>query len=220
MASLLRQASSSLAMPTSTSFPLIDIPIPSFILGASSQPTTWLCTSAALVGALLILEQSIYRYKKKHLPGATWTIPIIGKFADSMKPTMEGYIAQWNLGALSVVSVFNMYVSITRKTLPLSSFPQFHRHGLVKRILAQNLQLSQPRRAMPCQLCQVHSHARQLVCPIPPLSPTLPLIYYSSRVFLNGKAHVEYRRTLNALFTRKALRYFRRDMASRLFLTK
>ena len=125
MASLLRQASSSLAMPTSTSFPLIDIPIPSFILGASSQPTTWLCTSAALVGALLILEQSIYRYKKKHLPGATWTIPIIGKFADSMKPTMEGYIAQWNLGALSVVSVFNMYVSITRKTLPLSSFPSF-----------------------------------------------------------------------------------------------
>jgi len=108
MASLLRQSSSSLAMPTSTSHPLIDIPIPSFISCISSQQATWLCTTAALVGTLLILEQSVYRYKKKHLPGATWTIPIIGKFADSMKPTMEGYMAQWNSGALSVVSVFNM----------------------------------------------------------------------------------------------------------------
>ena len=69
---------------------------------------SWLYTTVAIVTSLLVLEQSVYRYKKRHLPGATWTIPIIGKFADSMKPTMEGYMAQWNSGALSAISVFNM----------------------------------------------------------------------------------------------------------------
>ena len=65
----------------------------------------------AIVIALLALEQSMYRYKKQHLPGDSWTIPIIGKFADSMNPTMEGYMKQWNAGALSALSVFNMSVS-------------------------------------------------------------------------------------------------------------
>ena len=68
----------------------------------------WLYTTGAIVLSLLILEQSVYRYKKRHLPGDAWTIPVIGKFADSMKPTFEGYMKQWNLGALSALSVFNM----------------------------------------------------------------------------------------------------------------
>ena len=70
----------------------------------------WFYTTAAIVISLLILEQSVYRYKKRHLPGDKWTIPVIGKFADSMKPTMEGYMKQWNSGALSAISVFNMFV--------------------------------------------------------------------------------------------------------------
>lgn len=71
---------------------------------------SWLYTTTAIVISLLILEQTVYRYKKRHLPGDNWTIPLIGKFADSMKPTMEGYIKQWNSGALSAISVFNVYV--------------------------------------------------------------------------------------------------------------
>ena len=71
----------------------------------------WLFTTAAIIVSLLVLEQSVYRYKKRHLPGATWTIPIIGKFADSMKPTMEGYMKQWASGALSAISVFNVCVA-------------------------------------------------------------------------------------------------------------
>jgi C-22 sterol desaturase len=50
----------------------------------------------------------VYRSKKQHLPGAKWTIPIIGKFADSLNPTLENYKAAWNAGPLSCVSVFNM----------------------------------------------------------------------------------------------------------------
>lgn len=40
----------------------------------------------------------------------------------------------------------------------------------------------------------------QLESPLSELSDTV------SRVFLSGKVHVEYRRILNMLFTRKALR--------------
>lgn len=86
------------------------LPIPSFSLfsaEASSSPT-WLYTTLAVVGALLALEQGVYRYKKRHLPGATWTIPIIGKFADSVHPTLEKYKKGWASGALSVASVFHM----------------------------------------------------------------------------------------------------------------
>jgi hypothetical protein len=52
--------------------------------------------------------QAVYRYKKAHLPGAKWTIPLIGKFKDSMDPRLEGYKRQWASGELSVTSVFNM----------------------------------------------------------------------------------------------------------------
>lgn len=69
---------------------------------------TWLYTTAAIVGSLLALEQAVWRYKRGRLPGDTWTIPIIGRFADSTKPTMENYKRQWDSGPLSAVSVFNM----------------------------------------------------------------------------------------------------------------
>lgn len=94
-------------MPSYTAGPSHSISASSF-LSSSTSSATWLYTTIAIVLALLALEQSIYRYKKRHLPGSNWTIPIIGKFADSLKPTFEGYMAQWNSGALSAISVFNM----------------------------------------------------------------------------------------------------------------
>jgi sterol 22-desaturase len=60
--------------------------------------------------SLLILEQSVYRYKKGNLPGDKWTIPVIGKFINSLYPSLENYMKQWDMGALSALSVFNMYV--------------------------------------------------------------------------------------------------------------
>lgn len=62
--------------------------------------------------SLLVLEQIVYRTKKAHLPGDKWTIPIIGKFADSLNPSLENYKRQWNSGRLSVVSVFNIFIVI------------------------------------------------------------------------------------------------------------
>lgn len=69
---------------------------------------TLVITSLAVILALFILEQTVYRSKKGSLPGPRWTIPIIGKFVDSLYPTLEGYQAQWASGALSALSVFNM----------------------------------------------------------------------------------------------------------------
>ena len=91
-------------MPSETAEALYSFPA----LSAVSSSLTWAYTVAAIVVGLLALEQTVYRFKKRHLPGDRWTIPIIGKFMDSMNPTMEGYMRQWNSGALSALSVFNM----------------------------------------------------------------------------------------------------------------
>ena len=109
MVSYFKGYSPSASMPSSTAGPsLSSMHIPSFFNLTSGPAATWLYTTGAVLLTLLVLEQSIYRQKKQHLPGAKWTIPLIGKFADSMKPTMEGYKKQWDSGALSAISVFNM----------------------------------------------------------------------------------------------------------------
>jgi C-22 sterol desaturase len=74
----------------------------------SSIVPTWGWTAAAVVFALLALEQAVYRRKKGVLPGPNWTIPLVGKFIDSMYPSMQKYQNQWDSGALSAVSIFNM----------------------------------------------------------------------------------------------------------------
>ncbi|KAK0455908.1 cytochrome P450 [Armillaria borealis] len=108
---------------------------PSVFSLPSSQSATWLVTTTVILVTLLILEQSVYRYKKRHLPGDKWT------YSYHWQPTMEGYMRQWNSGALSAISVFNIFIVMASST----------------------------------------------------------------EVFLTGKEHVDYRRSLNALFTRKAI---------------
>ncbi|EOR00081.1 hypothetical protein E3P92_02150 [Wallemia ichthyophaga] len=74
----------------------------------TSQPL--LTAILAVAASLLILEQAIYKYKKGHLPGPSWSIPIIGRFADSLNPSLENYMSGWKLGDLSAVSVFNIFI--------------------------------------------------------------------------------------------------------------
>ncbi|KAG8809838.1 RNA polymerase C-22 sterol desaturase [Serendipita sp. 399] len=136
----------------------------------SDKPSLILGSLAVLVLSLLILEQTVYRVKKGALPGSRWTIPIIGKFADSVNPTLEGYKRQWASGELSALSVFNIFIVIAST------------NEATRKIL------NSPAYAEPCL---VYS-AKQVLCP-------------ENWVFLNGKEHVDYRRTLNSLFTRKAL---------------
>lgn len=72
------------------------------------DPSSIVYAALAVIASLLILEQTVYWQKKSHLPGPSWTIPIIGKFADSRNPTLENYQKSWDSGPLSAVSVFNM----------------------------------------------------------------------------------------------------------------
>ena len=107
MASALRERSASAVVPSFTADASDHIPIPT-LFAISEGTATWFWTTAAIVLSLLALEQAVWRYKKRQLPGDNWTIPVIGKFVDSMKPSLENYMKQWNSGALSAVSVFNM----------------------------------------------------------------------------------------------------------------
>ncbi|CAK5264661.1 unnamed protein product [Mycena citricolor] len=163
MSSILK--ASSAAIPSFTSNPLHAL--------ASSSPSSsikWLYTTGAILFALLALEQGIYRAKKRHLPGAKWTIPLIGKFADSLKPTVENYKKQWDSGDLSAVSVFNIFIVMASS------------NDYARKILHS------PTYAEPCLV----NSAKSVLLP-------------ENWVFLTGKEHVDYRRGLNNLFTRKAL---------------
>jgi sterol 22-desaturase len=101
------------AFPSSTDFPaynLTSTPLRYFTL-TQGESGSWLYTTLVIVASLLVIEQVVYRQKKRHLPGSKWTIPVIGKFADSVSPSFEGYKKQWASGNLSAISVFNMYVN-------------------------------------------------------------------------------------------------------------
>ncbi|PWN49644.1 putative ERG5-C-22 sterol desaturase [Violaceomyces palustris] len=124
----------------------------------------------AIIITGLVSEQVLYWKKKGGLPGPKWTIPIIGKFADSLNPSLEKYQEGWNSGPLSVASVFNIFIVIASST----------EH--TRRIL------NSPVYAEPCLVAS----AKKVLC-------------HDNWVFLNGKAHVDYRKGLNTLFTRKAL---------------
>ncbi|KAJ7596760.1 cytochrome P450 [Mycena floridula] len=162
-------SSPSVAIPSSTAgSPLYTIP--GLFPLKTSQSLTWLYTTSVILLSLLILEQTIYRIKKRHLPGDKWTIPLIGKFADSVHPTMEGYKKQWDSGDLSAISVFNIFIVMASS------------NEYARKIL-NSPQYAEPR--------LVHS-AKIILQP-------------DNWVFLTGKRHVDYRRGLNALFTRKAI---------------
>ncbi|TFK57563.1 cytochrome P450 sterol C22-desaturase [Heliocybe sulcata] len=157
-----------LSSPTGAA-PLVNFPLPSFLASTPALPS-WLSTTLVIVASLLVLEQTVYKYRKRHLPGPQWTIPIIGKFADSLNPTLENYKTQWASGALSALSVFHIFIVIAST------------NEYARKIM------NSPTYAEPCL---VHS-AKQV-------------LLHENWVFLSGKPHVDYRRGLNGLFTRKAL---------------
>lgn len=156
--------SGSVPVPSFTaSPPLYSLPSSSVLSSLYGKPPSWFYTTAAIIISLLFLEQFVYRYKKRHLPGDSWTIPLIGKFADSMSPSMEGYKKQWDSGALSAISVFNMYAFLYYSHLPDPSFCQLHCHGFIKWIFSQDPQFSNVRRTLSCTFSQANSSSRQLV---------------------------------------------------------
>ena len=66
-----------------------------------------LALSVAALAGLFLWEQIDYLRKKRHLPGPSYKVPLIGSMMDSMRPTFEKYNSKWKSGNLSCVSVFN-----------------------------------------------------------------------------------------------------------------
>ncbi|GJJ13937.1 hypothetical protein Clacol_008194 [Clathrus columnatus] len=168
----MNEHSRSAGMPQSTQYsPYSYFPSANLLSNLkASVSSTWICTTLAVLATFLILEQTVYRVKKRHLPGSKWTIPIIGKFADSMSPTLEGYQKQWDSGSLTALSVFNIFIVMASS------------NDYARKIL------NSPTYTEPALVAS----GKQVLCE-------------DNWVFLSGKAHVDYRRVLNTLFTRKAL---------------
>ena len=119
-------------------------------------------------------------------------MPFIGPFLESVNPKFEKYTAKWASGDLSCVSVFHKYgfigccIFVDRKAYAASRFVVI----AASRDMARKV-LNSPMYVKPC----VVDVAQKLLRP-------------TNWVFLDGKAHVDYRKGLNGLFTRQALQTY------------
>ena len=118
-------------------------------------------------------DQCSYKWQKWGIVGPDWKIPFIGPFLESVNPDFKKYLAKWNSGELSCVSVFHKFVIIASS------------RDMSRKIF------NSPAFVKPC----VVDAAFKLLRP-------------TNWVFLDGKAHVDYRKGLNGLFTRQALEIY------------
>ncbi|OLL26386.1 Cytochrome P450 61 [Neolecta irregularis DAH-3] len=147
---------------------------------ADLNPWTVILTILLVV---LVWDQVRYQIKKQNLPGPRLTFPLIGAFFDSLNPTFNGYLSKWESGPLSCVSVFHKYHLHPLRVITRCRFVVLASTNELSRKI-----LNSPHFVEPC----VVDAGRKI------LKPT-------NWVFLDGKAHVDYRKGLNGLFTRKAL---------------
>ena len=133
----------------------------------------------------------MYVWNKGNIAGPLFKLPFMGPFLASMNPKFAGYQAQWASGALSCVSIFHKSVARCPSTGPRHA-DLFVRFVVIAstRDMARKV-FNSPAYVKPC----VVDVATKLLRP-------------NNWVFLDGKAHVEYRKGLNGLFTRKALEYY------------
>ncbi|CAZ82209.1 unnamed protein product [Tuber melanosporum] len=115
-------------------------------------------------------DQCRYIWNKGSIVGPSLKIPFMGPFLESVNPKFSEYLAKWNSGPLSCVSVFHKFVVIAST-----------------RDLARKV-FNSPGYVSPC----VVDVAKKILRP-------------ENWVFLDGRAHVEYRKGLNGLFSRQAM---------------
>lgn len=127
----------------------------------------------SLILLAVTYDQCSYKWQKWGIVGPDWKIPFIGPFLESMKPDFKKYLAKWDSGELSCVSVFHKFVIIASS------------RDMSRKIF------NSPAFVKPC----VVDAAFKLLRP-------------TNWVFLDGKAHVDYRKGLNGLFTRQALEIY------------
>ncbi|CCG83849.1 protein of unknown function [Taphrina deformans PYCC 5710] len=149
----------------------------------------WTLVLSAII-VLLAAEQWRYRNRKGTAAGPAWTIPIMGAFLDSMHPTFEGYyrfVLPWHK---KPIVAFSLTREIRKwESGALSVVSVFHKFVVIAstKDLSRKI-LNSPMYVQPCVV-----------------DAGKKILMATNWVFLDGKAHVEYRKGLNVLFTRKSL---------------
>lgn len=133
-----------------------------------------------------------YKRLKGSLAGPPWKIPFMGPFLESVHPKFTKYQEKWDSGKLSCVSVFHKSDS---PSSAIEARSDSTKANLLNRfvVIASTRDLARkvfnsPVYVRPCVVDVAHK-----------------LLRSTNWVFLDGRAHVEYRKGLNGLFTRQAL---------------
>lgn len=135
---------------------------------------SWWQVITTVIISVLAYDQIMYQIRKGSIAGPKFKFwPIIGPFLESLDPKFEEYLAKWNSGPLSCVSIFHKFVVIAST-----------------RELARKI-LSSPKYVKPCVV-----------------DVAIKILRPTNWVFLDGKEHVDYRKSLNGLFVRKALEIY------------
>src|SRR2546423_1111365 len=134
----------------------------------------------------------MYIWLKGSIVGPSWKTPFIGPFLESVYPDFNKYKAKWASGELSCVSVFHKCARLGPCDQPCFANDMANRFVIIasSRDMARKV-FNSPMYVKPCVVDVAHKLLR----------PT-------NWVFLDGKAHVEYRKGLNGLFTRQALEIY------------
>lgn len=149
-----------------------------------------------------------YIKSKGSIAGPSFKMPFIGPFLQSVNPKFEEYYAKWASGPLSCVSVFHKYAIFPLPLLP----PQWvcrRRRAPRPRRDADRID-SPPRFVV---IASTRDMARKVLNSPGYVKPCVvdaahKLLGRDNWVFLDGKRHVDFRKGLNGLFTRKALEYY------------
>lgn len=141
----------------------------------------------------------MYQWRKGSISGPTFKIPLMGPFIQALHPKFESYLAQWASGPLSCVSVFHKYVKLSMTKFASSN------DSLMRSLLSLTLQYHRfvvlaSDRDLAHKVFKSPTYAEPCIVPL-----AKDIIGHKAWVFLQGKAHAEYRRGLTPLFTNKAI---------------
>lgn len=128
----------------------------------------------------------MYIKNKGSIAGPMFKLPFMGPFLQSLDPKFEAYKEQWASGKLSCVSVFHKYSPCLWRSIQALIDLRFV-------VLASDRDLAR-------KVFNSPTFVKPCVVPV-----AQDIMGASAWVFLDGKPHVDYRKGLNVLFTRKAL---------------
>src|SRR3954468_24538224 len=130
----------------------------------------------------------MYIKRKGSIAGPPFKIPLMGPFIQALHPKFDSYLAQWASGPLSCVSVFHKYAT------------PFSRINTIADLRTRRFVVLASDRDLAHKVFKSPSYAEPCIVPI-----AKDILGHKSWVFLQGKAHAEYRRGLTPLFTNKAI---------------